>query len=106
MCWICLKVQLVGQTDGLGVGKDKRGRGVWITPSYLASVIGCLMEPFSKMGTTVERVEFVGKGQVTSDVLSVRCQQIGSVGCMGLGLRGEVWAGTIDVEPYRWRLER
>lgn len=63
------------------------------------------MEPFSKMGNTVERVEFVGKGQVTSDVSSERCQQIGSVGCMGLGLRGEIWAGTIDVGPCRWRLK-
>lgn len=29
-----------------------------------------------------------------------------AVGCMGLGLRGEVWDGAIDVGPYRWRLKR
>jgi len=29
MFWICLKVQQVGQTDGLGVGEEERGRGVW-----------------------------------------------------------------------------
>ena len=29
MFWICLKVQLVRQTDGLGVGEDERGRRVW-----------------------------------------------------------------------------
>ena len=49
--------------------KEEEGSG--ITPSYLASVIGCLMEPFSKMGTTVEsRI----CGEMSSHLRCVKCE--------------------------------
>lgn len=104
MCWICLRdFGLVGQTDGLGVGKDEE-EGVWITqlsgPDDWVSN-GAIQQD----GTTVEsRI----CGERSSHLRCVKCEVSADWICWmyGSGAQGEVWAGTIDVEPYRWRLER